>query len=317
MNPERRPNTCEWTDGEKDRLTQMTKDQIEREKEDSSTKISWSAHWKRVSSRLKSEGFDRTPGACREQWKRIFVELHDHQTMTSVEGGCQDERIPASVSINADTSNSNKRRLMEKHPSPPPKKTCNQHAPKASGDNSGLEQFSWHDEQTGHNAEEITAIVVEVEPETTASRPDSNSITEAGHSLTEASQTPGIPSTTPNNAFQVEWVSKVTGEIEEAIRLVDDAITIGNKRVSQLDREIDVLDKRNRKDLEVRDAAMKRIAEDYETTSQSLNFKMSELQEAKKGEIYKLNTKAKEGSNWTKLWADYSKILQTLKALNA
>jgi hypothetical protein len=59
-----------WSDEEHDLLVQMTNDQIELEEEDESMMISWTKHWKQVSSRLQEHGYSRTPNACRGYWKR-------------------------------------------------------------------------------------------------------------------------------------------------------------------------------------------------------------------------------------------------------
>jgi hypothetical protein len=59
-----------WSDEEHDLPVQMTNDQIELEERDESMMISWTKHWKQVSSRLQEHGYSRTPNACRGYWKR-------------------------------------------------------------------------------------------------------------------------------------------------------------------------------------------------------------------------------------------------------
>jgi hypothetical protein len=59
-----------WTQDEVDVLVEMTNDQLELEAQDESMVMTWSAHWKRVSSRLKELGHARTPTACRGIWRR-------------------------------------------------------------------------------------------------------------------------------------------------------------------------------------------------------------------------------------------------------
>jgi dsDNA-specific endonuclease/ATPase MutS2 len=66
------------------------------------------------------------------------------------------------------------------------------------------------------------------------------------------------------------------------------------------------------RDLEAKNAAIKRITEDFEKSLHSLSHRKTSLQESKNGEINKLNYKAKEVSNRSKIWASYKDILTTL-----
>jgi hypothetical protein len=59
-----------WSQDEIDILVQMTNDQLELEAQDASMMISWNQHWKKVSSRLAANGFNRSSTACRGIWKR-------------------------------------------------------------------------------------------------------------------------------------------------------------------------------------------------------------------------------------------------------
>jgi hypothetical protein len=57
-----------WDDSEHHILVEMTGEQLAREKADPSTVISWPTLWKRVSLRLKEEGYHRSVNACAAYW---------------------------------------------------------------------------------------------------------------------------------------------------------------------------------------------------------------------------------------------------------
>lgn len=74
MAPTPKAPQVKWTQEEVDVLVEMTNHQLELEAQDRTAVISWSSHWKRVSSRLKELGHNRTPTACRGIWRRGVAE---------------------------------------------------------------------------------------------------------------------------------------------------------------------------------------------------------------------------------------------------
>ena len=61
-----------WSDAEHEILVRLTNEQIQIEREDRSKEISWSRHWKNVSSDLEKHGYKRTAPACQGYWKRTL-----------------------------------------------------------------------------------------------------------------------------------------------------------------------------------------------------------------------------------------------------
>lgn len=59
-----------WSDEEHNLLVQRTNYQLQLEEEDESMIVSWKEHWEQLSARLAMRGYNRTPGACRNHWKR-------------------------------------------------------------------------------------------------------------------------------------------------------------------------------------------------------------------------------------------------------
>lgn len=59
-----------WSDEEHDILVDLTNEQLNLEKKDSSKVIPWAKHWINVSDRLHRKGYSRTSAACLGYWKR-------------------------------------------------------------------------------------------------------------------------------------------------------------------------------------------------------------------------------------------------------
>ena len=60
-----------WADSEHQILVEITEEQLEREKADPSTVVSWPTLWRRVSLRLKEEGYSRSVNACAAYWNLL------------------------------------------------------------------------------------------------------------------------------------------------------------------------------------------------------------------------------------------------------
>ena len=60
-----------WDDGEHQILVGMTEEQLEAEAGDPAAVMSWQRHWKKVSERLKEEGYSRSVDACDAYWNLV------------------------------------------------------------------------------------------------------------------------------------------------------------------------------------------------------------------------------------------------------
>jgi hypothetical protein len=60
-----------WDDAEHQILLGMTEEQLELEETDPSAVMSWAKHWKRVSERLKENGYTRSVDACDAYWNLV------------------------------------------------------------------------------------------------------------------------------------------------------------------------------------------------------------------------------------------------------
>jgi len=60
-----------WDDAEHQILLGMTEDQLVLEETDPTAVMSWAKHWKRVSERLKENGFTRSVDACDAYWNLV------------------------------------------------------------------------------------------------------------------------------------------------------------------------------------------------------------------------------------------------------
>ena len=75
----------------------MTKKQLEREKADPSTSITWAKHWKNVSLQLEEQGYDRTVDNCVAYWDLV----ENVESGSDIDGEDEDEghRSPESEDV--------------------------------------------------------------------------------------------------------------------------------------------------------------------------------------------------------------------------
>ena len=99
-----------WSDIEYDILMRMTREQLELEEQDRSRTISWTEHWKNVSSFLKEQKYARTEGACRTYWTRIIESQEINAEVTEeANGGSSASDMKISATNTSDGSYSSKR----------------------------------------------------------------------------------------------------------------------------------------------------------------------------------------------------------------
>jgi hypothetical protein len=115
-----------WEDTEHQILLGMTEDQLELEAIDPSATMPWARHWKRVSDRLKEEGFPRSGDACEAYWNLV----QDNSPL--VAGGVADAETessdePYEIKFRIDNERSGSKEASESHP-----EACPESAPAQS-----------------------------------------------------------------------------------------------------------------------------------------------------------------------------------------
>jgi hypothetical protein len=115
-----------WEDAEHQILLGMTEEQLELEAADRSATMPWARHWKRVSERLKENGYTRTVDACDAYWNLV----QDNSPLAAGTGGdAETESSEELFEVNCGVGN--ERGGVEEAPESPPK-TATESAPTES-----------------------------------------------------------------------------------------------------------------------------------------------------------------------------------------